>query len=356
MGRVTDSDEYITIGALARASGLTATALRFYDDCGLFPPARVDAATGYRYYTPAQRERAATIRRLREIEVPLDTVAAVLAGDAERAGRLLDAHVTALEQQARAAAAAVASIKEALSTDPSLVVLGAADLAEAIEQVRAAVARTADIPVLTGVLVEADGESLTLTATDRYRLSTRSLAPARAAAQPWSLVVRASALAALTGPLLRAEQVRLAPAADTLVVTGADTEHRCPAIGEPFPDYRTMLAALAPTRTRVMVSREALLAAVESAGNHTLQFEVDTPTLRVSTSAPNPDHRIPASITGPGTTLAFDPATLSPAIRTAVGPEIMLDIAGPDQPVVIRSAATGDLTTLAMPRQLENHR
>lgn len=71
-------DELITIGVLARASELTATALRFYDDCGLLPPARVDDVTGYRYYTPEQRERAVTIRRLREIGMPLDTVAAAV--------------------------------------------------------------------------------------------------------------------------------------------------------------------------------------------------------------------------------------------------------------------------------------
>jgi hypothetical protein len=32
-----------------------------------------------------------------------------------------------------------------------------------------------------------------------------------------------------------------------------------------------------------------------------------------------------------------------------VGPEIMLDISAPDQPVVVRSATDGDLTTLVMP-------
>ncbi|MBL2815669.1 MerR family DNA-binding transcriptional regulator, partial [Klebsiella pneumoniae] len=41
-----------TIGAVARATGLTASALRFYGDCGLLAPAVVDEVTGYRYYTP----------------------------------------------------------------------------------------------------------------------------------------------------------------------------------------------------------------------------------------------------------------------------------------------------------------
>ncbi|MGV9749492.1 MerR family transcriptional regulator [Nocardia farcinica] len=47
----------LTIGAVARASGLTASALRFYGDCGLLAPAVVDEVTGYRYYTPEQCAR-----------------------------------------------------------------------------------------------------------------------------------------------------------------------------------------------------------------------------------------------------------------------------------------------------------
>lgn len=351
MTRMTDSDEFITIGVLARASGLTTTALRFYDDCGLLPPARVDATTGYRYYTRTQRERAATIRRLRKIGVPLDTVAVVLAGDAERAGRLLDEHVSGLELQAREAAAAVGSIKRALraESDPRLVVLRAAELAEAIDQVRSAVARDAGIPVLTGILVEADADAVVLTATDRYRLCTRSLAPAQAAAHPWSLVVRAEALAALTGWLPQQGRVLVTPATDALVLTGEDAEHRGAAIGEPYPDYRAMLAALAPTRTRVVVNRDLMLGVVDDAGAGTLHCTIGAETVTTSLRTGGPERRIPAAVTGSEVALAFDPATLSPALRTAVGPEIMLDIAAPDRPVIIRSAAAGDLTTLAMP-------
>lgn len=350
MGCVRDADEYLTIGVLARASGLTATALRFYDDCGLLPPARVDAVTGYRYYSPEQRERAVTIRRLREIEVPLDTVAAVLAGDAERAGRLLDTHVDGLERRARAAAAAVASIKAALRGDgPDGVTLCTADLVEAIEQVRSTVARDAEIPVLTGIFIESDSDAVTLTATDRYRLSTRALAPARASERPWSLVVRAHDLVALTETLLGTDQIRLAPAEDALLLAADGVDHRCPAIDEPFPDYRTMLAVLAPARTRVVVNRNALLAAVRDAGDETLRCDIDAEALTMSTHAPGIERRIPAVVNGSRLVLSFDPATLAPAIHCAVGPEVMLDVADPAQPVVIRSAASGDLTTLAMP-------
>lgn len=356
MTRVTESefedgpDEFVTIGVLARASGLTATALRFYDDCGLLPPARVDSSSGYRYYTPGQRERAVTIRRLREIGMSLETVAAVLAGGVEVGGRLLDEHVAELERRANEAAAAAEAIKYALraESDPHLVAVGRREFAEAIEQVRSAAAQDASLAVLTGILIEADGDSVVLTATDRYRLTTRSLVPARAAARPWSLVVPAADLAARITWLREREQILISSIADALVLTGTE-EIRCPAITEPYPDYRRMLAELPPARTRVVVARDRLLAATEEAGTRTLHCVIDADALRTSIRTNGPEHRIPAAVNGIRTALAFDPGTLSPALRTAVGPEIMLDITAPDQPVVIRSAAAGDLTTLAMP-------
>ena len=63
--------ELLTIGAFARESGLSAKALRLYDDLGLLRPAAVDAASGYRYYAPEQLDRARLIARLRRLDMPL---------------------------------------------------------------------------------------------------------------------------------------------------------------------------------------------------------------------------------------------------------------------------------------------
>ncbi|AXK34522.1 MerR family transcriptional regulator [Streptomyces armeniacus] len=65
------STALLTIGAFARASRLSPKALRLYDELGLLPPARVDPATGYRLYAPAQLERARLVAWLRRIGMPL---------------------------------------------------------------------------------------------------------------------------------------------------------------------------------------------------------------------------------------------------------------------------------------------
>ena len=44
----------LKIGDFARMSRVSVKALRYYDGIGLLPPARVDHATGYRYYSTAQ--------------------------------------------------------------------------------------------------------------------------------------------------------------------------------------------------------------------------------------------------------------------------------------------------------------
>lgn len=71
----------LTIGAFARASRLSVKALRLYEQHQLLTPHHVAAATGYRYYRAAQLEQARLIAALREIAMPLTTVADVLTAE-----------------------------------------------------------------------------------------------------------------------------------------------------------------------------------------------------------------------------------------------------------------------------------
>lgn len=65
-----------SIGALARESGLTVSALRFYDAAGVLRPARVDPATGYRWYDTDQVHSARLIAGLRAASMPLPDISA----------------------------------------------------------------------------------------------------------------------------------------------------------------------------------------------------------------------------------------------------------------------------------------
>ena len=67
----------LTIGEFARAARLTPKALRLYDQLGLLRPVRVDEASGYRYYSPDQLERARLVAWLRRLGMPLAMIAEV---------------------------------------------------------------------------------------------------------------------------------------------------------------------------------------------------------------------------------------------------------------------------------------
>jgi DNA-binding transcriptional MerR regulator len=69
----------LTIGRLARASGLTHRALRHYDELGVLRPVEVDPETGYRLYARSQVADAQLIASLRKLEVPLDEIRRILA-------------------------------------------------------------------------------------------------------------------------------------------------------------------------------------------------------------------------------------------------------------------------------------
>jgi DNA-binding transcriptional MerR regulator len=71
----------ISIGEFARRSRLSLKALRLYDERGVLVPARVDRASGYRYYAPAQLDEARLVVMLRELQLPLAAIKELLACD-----------------------------------------------------------------------------------------------------------------------------------------------------------------------------------------------------------------------------------------------------------------------------------
>ena len=74
----------VTIGEFSRLSHLTVTTLRHYHEVGLLTPAQIDPS-GYRRYGVSQVQQAQLVRRLRQLEMPVPEVAAVLAAPTEQA-------------------------------------------------------------------------------------------------------------------------------------------------------------------------------------------------------------------------------------------------------------------------------
>ncbi|HEY3558791.1 MAG TPA: MerR family transcriptional regulator [Kribbella sp.] len=66
-----------TVSEVARLAGVSVRTLRHYDAIGLLPPGRV-AANGYRYYGRSELLRLQRILLLRELGVPLPSIARIL--------------------------------------------------------------------------------------------------------------------------------------------------------------------------------------------------------------------------------------------------------------------------------------
>lgn len=71
------------IGEFASLAGVSARTLRAWDALGLFRPAWVDRATGYRGYSPAQLPELRRIVALRDVGVPLAEIGRLVAGGAD---------------------------------------------------------------------------------------------------------------------------------------------------------------------------------------------------------------------------------------------------------------------------------
>jgi DNA-binding transcriptional MerR regulator len=107
--------EALTIGDFSKMTHLSVKTLHHYHEVGLLKPAEVDRHTGYRYYSPEQVPTAQVIRRLRDLEMPVTDVKAVLAAsDAATRNALIAEHLDRLETQLARTQGAVESLRRLL--------------------------------------------------------------------------------------------------------------------------------------------------------------------------------------------------------------------------------------------------
>ncbi|MEU4606846.1 MerR family transcriptional regulator [Kribbella sp. NPDC023972] len=340
-----------TISEFARLVGLAPSALRFYDDCGVLPPASVDETNGYRYYTPSQEARARLLRDLREIDLPLAEVRTALDADPAELAAVVRAHLRTVEAKTAAARAAADHLLTQLQADRTVAVLGGPELASALRQVTPAAATTSGSEseewagVLECVLVELGSDEVTFVATDRYRLAMRTVQPVEFSGAPARLMVPASELSGLSRWVAAGELVRIETGPDgAAIVRDGDARDLTVVSGE-YPAYDVILDGLTPPECRVVVDRTALRAALE--GREVVAFDIDSAELRI-------DDETRLEVIGSGSTrIGFTASLLAAALEASVGPDVLLEICAQDRPVVVRSADQGTFTTLVMPVRLD---
>lgn len=92
-------DPLLSIGVFARRSRLSPKALRLYDRLGMLPPARVDQASGYRWYRESQLALARLVAMMRRLDMSLPQVSAVVSAPAARRAELVGSFWDGVERR-----------------------------------------------------------------------------------------------------------------------------------------------------------------------------------------------------------------------------------------------------------------
>ncbi|XVU24676.1 MerR family transcriptional regulator [Actinoplanes sp. CA-054009] len=254
------------IGEVARASGLSVSALRFYDGAGVLVPAGVDPATGYRRYADEQVRAARLIAGLRRAGMPVAEIAQAVRElhDPSSVRRRLDHHRRRLEDGLADAKRELLRIHALLDLEEHLMTrltLPGAALAATIDAVRFAASADPTLPMLGTVLFDVTGDELTLVATDRFRLAVAGVT---------ATVEGPAVRVVLPLDFLDALRRRLPVGPVVLDLAATDVRVELPdgttIDGKPFdldfPDHRRLLSGLADPARRVTIDTAALRSAV----------------------------------------------------------------------------------------------
>ena len=228
--------------------------------------------------------------------------------------------------------------------------------AAAVAQVSVAAGRDDTLPVLTGVRLEIEGSTITMAATDRYRLAVRDLAwsPEQSGLSAIALVP-ARTLADTAKALASADKVTVAlatPGAGEGLVgfegSGRRTTSRL--LDGEFPKYKSLLPAesssLATVETASLVESVRRVALVAERNTPIrLSFAAGEVTLEAGTGdEAQASESLDATLTGDDISIAFNPAYLLDGLG-ALGTDFAeLRFTAPTRPAVLAGKGTAEAT------------
>lgn len=398
------------IGEMAQSSGLSVSALRFYDGAGVLVPAWVDPASGYRWYASGQLEEARLLARLRRAGMPLADLRLVLAGwssaDADLVHRLLQAHLRRLEKRwgdAREEFSTVRALLEhrenpmtstrnptgdptgnptrnstdstgpSTRTSPVRLAVAASELAAALDAVRFAASTDPELPMLGGVLFDIEGDTLHTVATDRYRMAVAQTGTSGHGGPRTQVIVPsplADAMRALLTDVPDATDVtdgrsaRISVDGDRVALETGEGEVAGPCLDHDYPDYRRLIHL--PAGTRALVDVPAFRTMVESgptrlgearepggvSGDLSVLTVSDDGTVAVCEDGDGGDGGHGRDV-GQGA-VALNREFLLHALAAGGRDQLIVEFGSPTAPVAIRRPDTEHTFSVLMPVRLEN--
>lgn len=359
----------LSIGEMARDSGLNASALRFYDGAGVLVPAWVDPLSGYRWYGPEQLEEARLLARLRRTGMPLADIRLVLAGwssaDTDLVRKLFQAHLHRLERGLGDARADFSTVRAQLErrenpmtptrTPSARAAVAGPELAAALDAVRFAASTDPELPVLGGVLFDFEGDTLHVAATDRYRMAVARTVTSGHGGPRAQAVVPSPLADAMRALLTDGSPARISVDGDRVALETGEREVSGRCLDHEYPDYRRLVHL--PAGTRALVDVPDFRRAVETG-----------PT-RLGESAEQgagPCVLSVLKVPGDGTVavcedgdddqgqIALNRDFLLHALTAGASDRLILEFGTPTAPVAIRRPDTDHTFSILMPVRLDN--
>jgi DNA polymerase-3 subunit beta len=233
-------------------------------------------------------------------------------------------------------------------------------LAGTVERVARAASRDEVRPILTGILVTASGSTLTMVATDSYRLSVKHTTLADPVAGELEANVPARAMRELSRLVAQegSDEVAIAQLRNQIVFRADGSLLASRLIEGQFPSYRQLLPESfehevrlprvefleAARRISQLAQRNAPLRLAFAEGELTVAAE--TPDVGDASEA------MPAPFSGEPLEIAFNPQFLIEGIESVDTDEVALQLTSPLRPGLLRPLGGEDFSYLVMPIRL----
>jgi DNA polymerase-3 subunit beta len=231
---------------------------------------------------------------------------------------------------------------------------------EVAAQVVKAISRDETRPILTGVLLIAQGHILRMVATDSYRLAVKEVELDEATAEDIEVVIPGKAVEEVSRMVTAEEKVTIGVSENQVVFSFGETVFVTRRIEGSFPNYRQLIPKDA--ETKAVVAREELLAAAKRVSllaqhNSPVRVSVSAEKQTVSLSATTQDvgdasEDIMGKVEGPDVEIAFNHVFLTDGIVLARGEQLQIDTVSPLKPGVLRSVGEEGFLYLLMPVRL----
>jgi len=233
-------------------------------------------------------------------------------------------------------------------------------LAETVELVARAASRDEVRPILTGVLMQAEGDTLTMVATDSYRLSVKHTKLEAPVTQTLEANVPARALRELARVIggEGADEVEIAmPRNQAIFRAGAVTLSSRLIEGQ-FPSWRQLIPE--SFEHEVRLPREEFLEIARRISqlaqrNAPLRLAFTEGELKVAAETPDigdASESMPAPFSGEPLEIAFNPQFLIEGVESVGSEELAMNLSSPLRPGLLRPVDGDDFSYLVMPIRL----